>query len=827
MIKDIIIFYMREIVMRRFMVVLVLVLTAAGSVFGAGRIERLKEFIVSYRGARPSVTVQAAPEPAVDPFEAAYSQLAIAEPSARTKKQPLVLAHYMPWFAAPPSSDQYGFHWHQGGTQFDPYETLPDGRANIASHYYPLTGPYDSADSALLDYQLALMKMAGIDGVIFDWYGITDGLDYRQIHEATRAMVAAVKRAGMRFAICYEDQSITHLIESAVITVADAKKTAQEAFVWLLQEWFADPAYVHYEGRPVVLCFGPQHFQRQDDWKDIFAVNMLSSVVPAPFFVDLDGRTPWADGSYNWPPMGASVNGVLTIPRLVQYLNDFYTKQADKGFLTATVFPGFHDVYAEAGGRSYGFLDDADGATFELTWTAAARAYPDIVQIATWNDYGEGTIIEPTIERGYRELEFLQDARKDWDAEFAFSYTDLRMPVEFFKLLATGAASVEQKALIERAYRAIFADDPTELRRIMRALGVRFDFSPAPLLRQPGTTVTKGATVFEPDGLANLALNRPVMVSGSVYDFTGDKLVDGSSTSYWEGAPGQFPGMVQVDLGSAVPVTAAVLKLNPRQIWGTRTQRIAVQISETGDTFTTLVPEQDFVFDPVANANTVVIQLNATAQYIRLVITGNTGANAGQIAEFEVYGQERLAAGAEEPAPAANDRDTALAPAATGGLTGEWQTFYLNLAEYGLTGADNTIHFKNKSGHPVGIEIQKIFVSQSTSGDNVTFVYDFAGAAHADDANKGAYWGFGAGAVAAGAWSSGVIAAPAPGGETYSTGFGTPAAYETDAKYWGIVARNIYAEVTGDDLTIEIGGGDPFIATVALTFAELFYYGRP
>ena len=112
-------------------------------------------------------------------FEAAYNQLHIAPPAQREDKQPLVLAHYMPWF------QKYGFHWQQGGAKFDPAEILPNGRANISSHYYPLTGNYDSNDTAVLEYQAALMKMAGIDGVIFDWYGITEGVDYKPIHEAT------------------------------------------------------------------------------------------------------------------------------------------------------------------------------------------------------------------------------------------------------------------------------------------------------------------------------------------------------------------------------------------------------------------------------------------------------------------------------------------------------------------------------------------------------------------------------------------------------------------------------------------------------------------
>jgi hypothetical protein len=39
----------------------------------------------------------------------------------------------------------------------------------IASHFHPLTGPYDSSNDALLEYQVMLMKLSRIDGVIVDW----------------------------------------------------------------------------------------------------------------------------------------------------------------------------------------------------------------------------------------------------------------------------------------------------------------------------------------------------------------------------------------------------------------------------------------------------------------------------------------------------------------------------------------------------------------------------------------------------------------------------------------------------------------------------------
>jgi hypothetical protein len=125
-------------------------------------------------------------------------------------------------------------------------------------------------------------------------------------------------------------------------------------------------------------------------------------------------------------------------------------------------------------------------------------------------------------------------------------------------------------------------------------------------------------------------------------------------------------------------------------------------------------------------------------------------------------------------------------------LTSEFKAYYLNLGDFDLDKAINTFHFKNKTSGVVGFEIQKIFVSQTKSETGATVVYDFTGAADADAALKNAYWGFGAGTVGGDKWTSGeVAAADSASGETYITGFGSPAAYETSAVYCGFVAKNI------------------------------------
>ena len=53
----------------------------------------------------------------------------------------------------------------------DPNKADANGLPEIALHYHPLIGAYDSNDPHALECHLQLMKLAGIHGVIIDWYG--------------------------------------------------------------------------------------------------------------------------------------------------------------------------------------------------------------------------------------------------------------------------------------------------------------------------------------------------------------------------------------------------------------------------------------------------------------------------------------------------------------------------------------------------------------------------------------------------------------------------------------------------------------------------------
>jgi len=335
------------------------------------------------------------------------------EYASESRSQPHILAHYMPWYFAKPASQVWGWHWTMG--HFDP-DKMVDGQRPIASHFYPLIGPYDSGDADVLEYHLLLMKLAGIDGVIVDWYGLQKLYDYPILHRNTQRLVEQVERLGMKVVICYEDQTIPVLVKAGKVKAEDRVAHAAAEIDWLAEHWFKLDSYVQLDGRPVLLSFGHAGLTN-DEWSQ--CLKQLKS--PVSYFSE-HFRREGAQGGFDWP---IPKEGVKATERFQRSSNSWPHS-------IPVAFPRFVDIYSEAKLHdSYGRIEDNDGATFKATLEQALASKSRIVQLATWNDWGEGTNIEPSREFGYRDLEIVQNfRRKQVDTGFAPTRADLRLPIQ-------------------------------------------------------------------------------------------------------------------------------------------------------------------------------------------------------------------------------------------------------------------------------------------------------------------------------------------------------------------------------------------------------------
>jgi hypothetical protein len=304
-----------------------------------------------------------------------------------------IWAHYMPWFETRETTEDHtwGLHWTMATK--NPDNTDETGKREIASWFYPLIGPYASGDQDVIEYHLLLMKYTGIDGVLIDWYGASDLYDYGSIRKNTEALIDMLDKVGLQFAIVYEDRTISAAVKNN--PDYDRIAGARDDMIYLEQNYFSAPSYITINEKPLLLVFGPEEFHDPDEWTEI-----LSVFTHTPCFLVLNGASgqtaPNSSGEYIWVDNTS--------------LDAKYNRMKTFDVFTGGAYPGFRDYYSEGGwGTGMGWqIAYNNGETFSTNLQKAGIAGADYLQLITWNDFGEGTMIEPTQEFGYTMLEEVQ-----------------------------------------------------------------------------------------------------------------------------------------------------------------------------------------------------------------------------------------------------------------------------------------------------------------------------------------------------------------------------------------------------------------------------------
>jgi Glycosyl hydrolase family 99 len=339
-------------------------------------------------------------------FAALRPPATIAQPVAVAKTNPLkVYMHYMPWFETPDTlgPNQWGYHWKFNNR--NPNIVDETGKRQIASHYYPKIGPYASSDPDVLEYHLLLMKLSGVDGVMIDWYGVqgVNG-DINQLLANSNALVDRVDDVGLQFGVVLEDR----FSRSGGFDGPPDISKGMANVSYLRDHYFNQSNYIRLGAgnEPLLAVFGPITFQQESDWTQILGeagedVNFLT------LWYESAEAGANADGEYSWIYEDANQDNHLT------HLSNFYRfRTPNIGTAAGSAYPGFNDFYEEGGvGNVVPFeIPHNDGATLDAVLELAGQyaSRMDFLQLATFNDFGEGTMFEPTVETGFEYLKKIQ-----------------------------------------------------------------------------------------------------------------------------------------------------------------------------------------------------------------------------------------------------------------------------------------------------------------------------------------------------------------------------------------------------------------------------------
>jgi hypothetical protein len=219
--------------------------------------------------------------------------------------------------------------------------------------------------------------------------------DYRVLLNGTNAIVDKTDDTGLKFAVVYEDYTAEAVEDKTSKTAMEAAKADME---YLQSKYFSNEYYITEKDAPVLMTFGPRFFKQPAQWAEMFSVFPIK-----PKFLPLWDHTTFTgdndNGEYSWVDFTESFTK----------LSNFYKKAPHVELLMGSAFPRFHDFYVQGGiGDSYGYVDFDNGQTLTKTLALAKDRAIKNVQLVTWNDFGEGTVIEPTLEDEFKCLEIIQ-----------------------------------------------------------------------------------------------------------------------------------------------------------------------------------------------------------------------------------------------------------------------------------------------------------------------------------------------------------------------------------------------------------------------------------
>lgn len=377
----------------------------------------------------PDKVVTKPPDTAITPTDTTTLK---PQPVVKTNSTK-VYAHYLPWFETPATSPdgKWGQHWTMANE--NPDIIGADGRRQIASYFYPMTGPYASSDRDIIDYQLLLMKYAGIDGVIVDWNGTHNVYDYPLIKRNTDSLFKRIPYAGLQFSICYEDAQLTNVKSIAGI---DTITAAQQDFTYLQTTYFGSNSYVKINNQPLLLNFGPQVMMQPNQWQR--ALSVLSTkpcLLPLEYANAATGSN--SSGEFAWVNSSNLTN-----------MQNFYTRAAGFSTWFAGAYPGFKDFYKPGGwGNTLFLIDYNDAATLQSTLDLTTSSGAKYLQLITWNDYGEGTMIEPTLDYNF---DFLVAIQKYTGVKY--TVTELQLIYKWYTLRAKYKGNTTTEAQLTQAY---------------------------------------------------------------------------------------------------------------------------------------------------------------------------------------------------------------------------------------------------------------------------------------------------------------------------------------------------------------------------------------
>jgi glycoprotein endo-alpha-1,2-mannosidase len=304
--------------------------------------------------------------------------VSLAGGESNSPVQRRVMAFYYPWYGVPDGPGGAGRTVHWGRTD-------AANKDIQASTHYPELGAYDSHDPKVIDQHCRWAKEAGIDTFIVSWWGHDHYTD-----RAMQKILDGCARYGLSTCIYYE-----------TVPRPQTPKSAADDIIKVLNKYGGHPAHLKVNGRPVVFVYG-RALQQLGLTNWLKAIKMINAGYEKGVTAIGDqfsfGAARVFDGVHTYNTAG-NLRGMNPAEARKWAAETYksWVQLADRaGKISAiTVIPGYDDTKIRKPGLA---VERYNGELYRAQWDEAIKADPHWILITSFNEWHEGSEIEPSLE---------------------------------------------------------------------------------------------------------------------------------------------------------------------------------------------------------------------------------------------------------------------------------------------------------------------------------------------------------------------------------------------------------------------------------------------
>lgn len=348
-----------------------------------------------------------------------------------------MLAFYLPQYHTFPENDEW---WGKGFTE---WTNVRSGNSRFAGHYQPRVphediGYYDLTDIEVLKKQAKLAKQHGIYGFCFYYYWFSG----KRLMEKPVDMLLEHPEINLPYCLCWANENWTRAWDGQNKNVLIAQDYSEEdnvKFIADLKKYIDDERYIRINGKPLVMVYNPGQIpdchKSFAKWREVAKELGIGEILiwtcqTSNNTAELLQITDCIDAEVEFPPHNmwmdeAAIRNVdlrgksaflFSYPRVVEEVIKRIRKPRK---VSVPVHHGCMLAWDNAARRKdawFTYCGFSLKSLYKWVTVIAEEARKDFseeerfVFINAWNEWGEGTYLEPDEKYGYANINTVSKA---------------------------------------------------------------------------------------------------------------------------------------------------------------------------------------------------------------------------------------------------------------------------------------------------------------------------------------------------------------------------------------------------------------------------------